>query len=181
MDAPVDAAASSTAANVASTAAVASSIAPAAPAAPAVAAAPAARLEAHLTTALQALYKSALIVEQGVAQPAPSTALDPQLERLMGIAQPAMKHADMTNQNLQRQLSVEQQQRQVRRAIRISSRLVLTPLASLCCVRAAVICSCRVCNPSIMSVASCNSACPNLSSSQCHTRSSSHAAPCVGL
>jgi hypothetical protein len=66
-----------------------------------------ARLEEHLVSALHQLWKSALIVEQGVAQPASSSAaaLDPTLERLMGMAQPRMSHADITNQNLQRQMS----------------------------------------------------------------------------
>ena len=118
----------------ASSAALAASAAPAVRAAPAT---PAARLESHLTTALQSLYKSALIVEQGVAQPAPSTSLDPQLERLMGIAQPAMKHADMTNQNLQRQLSANNQHSQSGsrgRSLRNSRLMLFVSRLFLLCV-----------------------------------------------
>jgi len=65
------------------------------------------RVEQHILSAVHQLWKSALIVEQGVATPV-GAAVDPALERLMGMAQPRITTADLTNQNLQRQMSAEQ-------------------------------------------------------------------------
>lgn len=64
------------------------------------------RLESHLASSLHQLWTSALIVEQGVAPPPSSMAHDPRLERMMGMTQPKMNQHDLTNQNLQKQVSV---------------------------------------------------------------------------
>jgi hypothetical protein len=68
------------------------------------------RVEQHILSAVHQLWKSALIVEQGVATPV-GAAVDPALERLMGMAQPRITTADLTNQNLQRQMSADRAQR----------------------------------------------------------------------
>jgi hypothetical protein len=64
-----------------------------------------------MTSALHRLWKSALIVEQGVAPPAPHAIKDEHeqqsLERLMGIARPAMNQQELTTANLQQQMSGE--------------------------------------------------------------------------
>jgi len=66
-------------------------------------------VEQHILSAVHQLWKSALIVEQGVATPV-GAAVDPALERLMGMAQPRITTADLTNQNLQRQMSADDAQ-----------------------------------------------------------------------
>jgi hypothetical protein len=78
------------------------------PAAPALT--PLQRVEGQLSQSLQHLWTSALIVEHGVAAPQPQQPHvgDEALERLMGMAQPKMTMQDITNQNLQRQMSDQQ-------------------------------------------------------------------------
>lgn len=66
---------------------------------------PLARLESHLSASLHHLWTSSLIVEQGVAPIPPQSIGDDSLERLMGMAHPRMDIQDVTNQNLQKQMS----------------------------------------------------------------------------
>lgn len=63
------------------------------------------RVESDLSRALQHLWTSALIVEQGVAAtPQMHGGMDETMQRLMGMAQPALDAQGMTNQNLQQQI-----------------------------------------------------------------------------
>jgi len=68
-----------------------------------------ARLKAHLTSALQRLWKSALIVESGgadlAAYPAGAAEQGLALQRLLSMAKPPMQQQDLHSANLQQQLS----------------------------------------------------------------------------
>lgn len=164
--------------------------APTAAPAPAPARSAGERVEQHILSAVHQLWKSALIVEQGVATPV-GAAVDPALERLMGMAQPRITTADLTNQNLQRQMSEDNEHtprtigkdRDVRSRSTDATAVAHNSDISICSpsVRhcaCAVTASCRIWYRSIGSVAKCSCRCQRVSLSQLNQHASTIIAAC---
>ena len=68
------------------------------------------KLESHLAASLTHLWTSAIIVEEGVAPMSIHTSngggsIDPMLERILGSSEPKVDVQQLTNQNMQQQMS----------------------------------------------------------------------------